>query len=85
MKRLFWIWQRLLQALHENPGTITGSENRLNNKHISPFQETSQWPNTPKESSSGMQRGCICNNGWTWKALFKEKEHENKNLLNWKE
>ena len=49
MKRLSWTWQRLLQALDENPGTITGSEDRLNNKHISAIQEFLQWPNTLKK------------------------------------
>jgi hypothetical protein len=39
-------------TLDENPGTYTaihtGSEYRLNDKHISPIQEALQWPNTPK-------------------------------------
>jgi hypothetical protein len=48
VKHLFWTWQRLLQALDENPGTITVSKNRLNNKHISAIQEALQWPDTPK-------------------------------------
>jgi hypothetical protein len=35
-------------TLDENPCISTGSENRINAKHISPIQEASQWPNTPK-------------------------------------
>ena len=48
-------------TLDENPGTCTaihtGSEKRLNDKHISPIQEALQWPHTPKWKYK-TQRGC---------------------------
>jgi len=41
-----------LSTLDENSGTSTaihrGSENRHNDKHISPIQEVLQWPTPPK-------------------------------------
>jgi len=43
-----------LSTLDENPGTstaiLTGSDNRLNDQHISPYQEVLQWPNKPEGS-----------------------------------
>jgi hypothetical protein len=42
-------------TLEENPDTSTaihtGSENRRNDKHISPIQEVLQYPNTPKRNT----------------------------------
>jgi hypothetical protein len=36
----------------------TGTENRLNNKHVSNHQEFLQWPNTPNRKLRGIRRGC---------------------------
>jgi len=77
-------------TLDENPGTsiniCTGSENRLNGKHVSPLQGVSQFPNTPKRkfkrSTERLPYVIACT---TWKALFQEKENKKKNLLNWKQ
>jgi hypothetical protein len=66
----------------------TGSENRLNDKYISPLQEVLHWPNTPKIKFKGNTERImfviICR---TWKALFQGKKTRKKknNLLNWKE
>jgi len=65
-------------TLDENPGTIinihTGSENRLNGKHISPLQGVLQWPNTPKRKfKRNTERLPFVIACTAWKALFQEK------------
>jgi hypothetical protein len=70
-------------TLDKNPGTSTtihtGSENRLNGKHISSLQEGLQCPNTPKRkfkrNTERMSFVIACT---AWKALYQEKENEKK-------
>ena len=70
-------------SLDKNPGTSitihTGSENRLNGKHISPLQEVLQWPNTPerkfKRNTERMSFVIACT---AWKALYQENENRKK-------
>jgi hypothetical protein len=65
-------------TLDEHPGTCTaihkGSENRLNEKHIPPYQEVLQQPNTTKRkfkrNTERMPFEVTCT---AWKALFQEK------------
>jgi hypothetical protein len=56
-----------------------GSENRLNNKHISVLEEVLQWPNIPKRMferiTDRMQFVITCR---LWEVLFQEKENRNK-------
>jgi hypothetical protein len=64
-------------TLDKIPGTSTtihtGSENRLNSKHISPLQEVLQWPNRPKRKfkrkTEKMPFVIACT---AWKALYQE-------------
>jgi hypothetical protein len=57
----------------------TGSESRLNDKHISLLQEVLRWPNTPKRTfkriTDRMRFVITCR---VWKVLFQEKENKNK-------
>jgi hypothetical protein len=65
-------------TLDENPYTSTtihtGSENRLNCKHISPLHKVLQWPNTPKRkfkrSTERLPFVVACT---AWEALFQGK------------
>jgi len=65
-------------TLDEYPGTSTAihtrSENRLNEKHIPPYQEVLQQPNTMKRklkrNTERMPFEVKCT---AWKGLFQEK------------
>jgi subtilase family serine protease len=73
-----------LSTLDENSSTSTaihtGSENRHNDKHISPIQGVLQWPiplkRKFKRNTERMPFVITCR---AWKALFQEK------LLHWRE
>jgi hypothetical protein len=72
-------------TLDEYRGTSTaihtGSENRLNEKHIPPYQEVLQQPNATKRkfkrNTERMPFEVTCT---AWKALFQEKENKKKEL-----
>jgi len=50
------------RSLGENPYTSaaieTGTESRLNDKHISNLQEFLQWPDTPNRKLRGIRKRC---------------------------
>jgi hypothetical protein len=74
-------------TLDKNTGTSTtmhtGSENRLNGKHISPLQKFLQWPSTPKRKfKRNTERMLFVVACTAWKALYqlvRNKEREKKN------
>jgi len=45
---------------YRNTALDTGSENRLNNKNISPLQEVLQWPNTLKRRVKRITMNMVC-------------------------
>jgi len=72
-------------TLDENPGRSTaihtGSENRLNEKHIPPYQEVLLEPNiTKRKFKRNTQRMLFEVTCTAWKALFHEKENKKKEL-----
>jgi hypothetical protein len=57
----------------------TGSENRHNDKHISPIQEILQWPDTAKRKfKRNTERIPFVTTCTAWKALFQGKEEKKK-------
>jgi hypothetical protein len=82
-KHLILTWQEItLNTPSKNSGTSivthTGSENRLNDKHISSIQQVLQWATPPerkyKRNTETMPSVITCRE---WKVSFQEK------LLHW--